>query len=92
MTSDLDLIREAIRVHGLAAEVWGDPIKPGKGKQVSVLLTAIPAFRRVLLKHVRCETPITKKYRWRGSEQDADDQSCDACEACKLLDLLKEAE
>ena len=84
--TDLDLIREAIRAWNFTN--WDFP-----GKQQGVGLDAridyhnsIPAFRRVLLRHVRCET---KRY-FRDSTGDRSCENCGTCDDCKLIELLKE--
>ena len=69
MTSDLDLIREAMRARGVAFRI---------SDQLTTVCAAIPAFRRVLLKHLRCTQNLFR--------------ACGLCNSCKLIAILKEGE
>ena len=94
MTSDIDLIREAFSTWLLCDPLFQEwkALNSDAAKSYHV---AIPAFRRVLLKHVRCAaTKLAPDYNQPCGTMKVYPlgYGCGTCDACKLIAVLMEAE
>ena len=87
LDSDVDLIREAIDLYN---NVQSRPHRIVEQESFEIRAGfAIPAFRRVLLKYLRCENPARQRAE-AMSPSIYDVRPCGLCDACKLITLLEE--